>query len=53
VYIFDIKQDQTTLQISERNVMAAKALISETGAAISGKKKQQQDGRQLRKGCQH
>jgi hypothetical protein len=35
VYIFDIKQaDQTTLQISKRNGMAAKALISETAAAI-------------------
>ncbi len=35
VYISDIKQaDQTTLQISKRNGMAAKALISETAAAI-------------------
>jgi hypothetical protein len=34
VYIFDIKQDQTTLQISKRNGMAAKAIISETAAAI-------------------
>ena len=35
VYISDIKQaDQTTLQISKRNGMAAKAIISETAAAI-------------------
>ncbi len=35
VYISDIKQaHQTTLQISKRNGKAAKALISETAAAI-------------------
>jgi hypothetical protein len=39
VYISDIKQaHQTTLQISKRNGKAAKALISETAAAIWGKK---------------
>ncbi len=34
VYISNIKQDQTALQISKRNGMAAKALKSETAAAI-------------------